>query len=95
MIEDAKHDVFAFDIATQRHPFGACSPTIFFAHFAFTGQVFSVYSGVIQSWNFGRNAVGVGEDFRFGGRLFQLTSDADAECAFFAVVEDYFFILCG
>src|SRR5215468_12645011 len=95
MIEDGDHDVFAFDVSGKRHPFGARAPALLFADFAFAAQVDAGYAGVIHHRHFGRIALFVGKDFRSGGWLFELARDADAERAFFRVVEDDLLVLRG
>src|SRR5262249_57409856 len=95
MIEDGDHDVFAFDVTRKRHPLGARAPALLFADFAFAAQVDAGYAGVVHHRDFGRIALFVGEDFRFGGWLLELACDADAERAFFRVVEDDLLVLRG
>src|SRR5882672_749607 len=99
VIEDGDHHILiavrAFDAAGQRHPFGARAPGVLLADFAFAAQVDARDAGVVHQGDFGRIALLVGEDFRLGGRLFELARDADAERAFFRIVEDDLLVLRG
>src|SRR4030095_9327554 len=68
-------------------------PALFFADLAFAAQIDALDAGVVHNGDLGRIALLVGEDFRFGGRLFELARDAESERALFRVVEDDLLVL--